>query len=337
MKEPRIGGLGDADIAHPARFGIEGVRFDLGPAQELDQHGATDVETLLHHHVHLGIEVVALLGERSEVAPDDAGRDEEDRKEDQCRQGDLPTQIEHRRQHDEHRDQIAHHVRQEIGEGLLRAEDVVVQPADQGTGLGPGEEGQGHALDVAEHLRAHVEDQTLADDRGDAALGEGEHGVEERQPTGEEGQADDQVGVVVTDPIVDQGPEDERVDRADCCVEYDHGEEHGQDLPVADGERHHAPCRALLHPVLQDGPVPSERAHAGEGTAAPATHGMAGHAHQRGLPMCLLTPFANFGPEAGAAETVGERAKSGRGCSMVITVQGGEWGRLSEAVQQPSA
>jgi hypothetical protein len=126
----------------------------------------------------------------------DAGRDEEDRKEDQRGQGDLPAQIEHRPQHDEHRDQVAHHVGQEIGEGLLRAEDVVVQAADEGTGLGPGEEGQGHALDVPEHLRAHVEDQTLADDRGDAALGEGEHGVEERQPTGEEGQADDQVGVV---------------------------------------------------------------------------------------------------------------------------------------------
>ena len=77
-------------------------------------------------------------------------------------------------------------VGQEIGEGLLRAEHVVVQPADQGAGLGAGEEGQRHALDVAEHLRPHVEDQALADDGGDPALGEGEPGVEEGQPASED-------------------------------------------------------------------------------------------------------------------------------------------------------
>ena len=278
-----IGGLDDADVAHAARLGIERVRLDLGPAQELDQHGAADVEALLHDHVHLGVEVVALLGERAEVPSHDAGRDEEDRKEDQRGQGDLPTQIEHRPQHDDHRDQVAHRVRQEIGEGLLRAEDVVVQPADQGAGLGPGEEGQGHALDVPEHLRAHVEDQTLADDRGDAALGEGKDGVDERQAAGEAGQPDDQVGVVLLDAVVDEGPQDQRVDGADHRVEHDHGQEHGQDPLVGDGEGHHAPRRALLHAVLQDGPIPPERPHAGHGAAAPTTHGVTRHAHQRQL------------------------------------------------------
>ena len=85
----------------------------------------------------------------------------------------------------------------QIGEGLLGAEHVVVQPADQSAGLGAGEEGQRHALDVPEHLGPHVEDQSLADDRGDAALGEGQAGVDEGQTSGQDGQPDDQVGVVL--------------------------------------------------------------------------------------------------------------------------------------------
>ena len=43
------------------------------------------------------------------------------------------------------------------------------------------------------------------------------HGVDEGQPTGEERQADDQVGIVVADAVVDQGPQDQRVDRAETA------------------------------------------------------------------------------------------------------------------------
>ena len=77
--------------------------------------------------------------------------------------------------------QVADHVGEKVGEGLLGADDVVVQPAHQGTGLGAGEERQGHALDVAEHLGAPVVDQALADVGGDPPLGQGQGAVGEGQ------------------------------------------------------------------------------------------------------------------------------------------------------------
>ena len=164
--------------------------------QQLDQHGPAHLEALLHDHVHLAVEVVALLGERTDAPAHEAGRDQEDGDEDQCGQRDLPAQEEHGAEHDHHGDEVADDVGEEVGEGLLGADHVVVEPADQRAGLGAGEEGQRHALDVAEHLGAHVENEALADVGRDAPLGEGEAGVGERQDRDQDGQLDDQAGVV---------------------------------------------------------------------------------------------------------------------------------------------
>ena len=112
---------------------------------------------------------------------------------------------------DDHGDEVADHVGEQVGEGLLRADDVVVEPADQGAGLGAGEEGQRHALDVAEHLGAHVVDEALADVGRDAALGEDEAGIDEGEDGHQDRQPDDQVGVVLQDAVVDDGAEDQGV------------------------------------------------------------------------------------------------------------------------------
>ncbi len=94
--------------------------------------------------------------------------------------------------------------------------------ADQGPGLRAGVEGQGHPLDVPEHLRAHVENQPFTDGGGNPAFGEGQPGVEDGQGRHQDGQPDDQVGVAPKDPVVDELPEDEWVDRADGGVEHHH-------------------------------------------------------------------------------------------------------------------
>ena len=88
-------------------LGLEGGGLGLGPPQQLDQHGAAHVEALLHDHVHLGVEVVALLGERADALAHEAGRDEEDGQQDQRGQGDLPAQEEHGAEHDDDGDQVA--------------------------------------------------------------------------------------------------------------------------------------------------------------------------------------------------------------------------------------
>jgi hypothetical protein len=63
----------------------------------------------------------------------------------------------------------------------------------------------------------------------------------------------------------------------DEWVEYDDGEEHGQNPLVGDGEGRHSPRRNPLHPVLQDGLIPSERPHADHRAASPTTHSVARH------------------------------------------------------------
>ena len=63
-------------------------------------------------------------------------------------------------------------------------------------------------------------------------------------------------------------------------IQHHGGQEDGQHLAVGDGERQHAPGRALLHPVLEDGTVLSQRAHAAPPAPSSAsTHGVGPHTH----------------------------------------------------------
>ena len=61
------------------------------------------------------------------------------------------------------RDDVGDDAGERRGEGPLRADHVVVQPAHQGAGVGAGEERDRHPLHVVEHLPAQVEDQALAE------------------------------------------------------------------------------------------------------------------------------------------------------------------------------
>ena len=90
--------------------------------------------------------------------------------------------------------------------------------------------------------------------------------------------------VLLQDAVVDEGPQDEGVHGGDDGVEDHDGDEDGQDLAVGDGEGEHAPCRALLDPVLEDGPVLAHGAHAGPSAAAPAAHAVSPHTHACNLP-----------------------------------------------------
>ena len=74
---------------------LEGRRPPPRAGPELDQHGPADLEALLHDHVHLGVEVVALLGQRADALAHEAGRDQEQRHQDERGQGDLPAEEEH--------------------------------------------------------------------------------------------------------------------------------------------------------------------------------------------------------------------------------------------------
>ena len=201
-------------------------------------------------------------------------------------QGDLPTQEEHGRQDDEDGDEVAHHVGQKVREGLLSADHVVVQPADQRAGLGPGEKSQRHALDVPEDLGSHVEDEALADIGGDATLNQHQGCIDNGQAADHDRQDDHQAAVLVQDPIVDEVLEDEGVDGGKGRIQHDRGQEDGEHLAIRDGEGQHAPGRSLFHPVLEDGPVLSQGAHAAppaRPSSSASAHGVSPHIHRYGL------------------------------------------------------
>ena len=78
----------------------------------------------------------------------------------------------------------------------MRANDVVVEPADQRTGLGTGKERNGHLLDVLENTGAKVVDKALANDRRYPTFEKSEDGVKDGQSGGDEGEPDNQTFVV---------------------------------------------------------------------------------------------------------------------------------------------
>ena len=72
-----------------------------------------------------------------------------------------------------------------VGEGLLGAQYVVVEPGYQSSRLGPGKKGDRHALDVGENLVAHVEYEALPHPGGNPAFPKAEGCIEDREARNE--------------------------------------------------------------------------------------------------------------------------------------------------------
>ena len=94
-----------------------------------------------------------------------ARRQHEDGQQHQRQQRDPPRDAEHHRQGEDEHHEVPDHSGQGAAERPLGADHVVVEATDQRAGPGPGEERDGHPLDVVEHGRPQVQDQRLADAR----------------------------------------------------------------------------------------------------------------------------------------------------------------------------
>ena len=109
-----------------------------------------------------------------------AGIDEQ-RQQDDGQHRDLPRQAEHHDERQDERDDVGHDAGEGRRERPLGADHVVVQPADEGAGVGPREERDRHRLDVLEHPAPQVEDEVLAEagrlqplEQPDAAVDDGD-------------------------------------------------------------------------------------------------------------------------------------------------------------------
>ena len=89
----------------------------------------------------------------------------------------------HRDQRGDQHDDVADDAAERAGDGVLRADDVVVEAAGRRAGLGAGEERDRHPLDLGEQGDAQVVDQPLADPGRAPPLHDGQRGVGDREPT----------------------------------------------------------------------------------------------------------------------------------------------------------
>ncbi len=271
-EEPLVGRLTNADVAHLGGPILEEVTLLLRASEELDQHRPGDVEALGHHHVHLGVELHAPLKERAQAPAHSTGGDQKDGHENEGDQRDRPAQDEHHHQDDHHEHHVAHDVGEEVREGLLGTDHVVVQSTDEGAGLGAREEGDRHLLNVLEDGRAQVVDQTLADDRRDPPLEHLQTRVTDREHAGEHRETHDEMKALVVDAHVDDLAQQQRRDRGDDGVHDHDAQKEDESATVPAREPKNTRQRSLLDAVLENLPITRERAQTPSRASASASH-----------------------------------------------------------------
>src|SRR5512133_339275 len=226
-----VEGGADPDVAHPGGLVGEAGQLPVAAAEQHHQQRPGHVEALVHGGVHGRVELHRLAGDGLEAAADPPGREQEQGQHGDRDQGDAPVQQEHGYQGRDQADEVGEDRPEGAGEGPLGADDVVVQPAGEGAGLGVGEEGERLALHVVEQGGAQPVDEPLADARGQEPLAEGEPGVGQGHPHG--GQADqvDQGEAALGDGLVEQLPDQQGRDHRGQGRQAEQ-EQVGGDLPA---------------------------------------------------------------------------------------------------------
>jgi hypothetical protein len=139
---------------------------------------------------------------------------------------------------------------------LLGADHVVVEPADQGAGAGPGEERHRHALHVVEDGGAQVQDEPFADAGGQPARQQPDARLGQRDGGDQQGEPDDgRLLGALGDGVDDTAGEDGRGDGQQRRRDAEHEEER-ELTPVRPGESGDAAQRLLRERPLVLGGVP---------------------------------------------------------------------------------
>ena len=144
-------------------------------------------------------------------------------KHEQREQREPPLEPEHDREHDGELDDVRHDGAERVGDRLLRADDVVVQPRLERTGLRAGEERDRHALHVVEERDAQVVDESLAD-RATSSQRWSSESIASAKRERDRARArarSTRCAVVMfgRQRVVDEAPEEQRRDRGDDRVE----------------------------------------------------------------------------------------------------------------------
>ena len=130
-------------------------------------------------------------------------------------------------------------------DGVLGVEHVAGEPGHQRSGLGAGEEGHRHALDVVVQLRSEIEDDALPDHRAEPPAHERQGGGGQGQTNHGRRQHVDHVQVVALDALVDQAFHQEGRDGTDHCPGQYHQQVEEQPPAIGPQEAPDAPVGAF--------------------------------------------------------------------------------------------
>ena len=251
-EHPRVHGRAHAQVAHLPRLVAERLPLGVVAPEQLHKQRSSHAKPLGHERVHVGVVFHLPPGQILQAPPHAFGGQDEHRQECQGQQGEPPVQDdEHRQQGDHQHAEVGHQLAERAGHGALRADHVVVQAADQRSGLDAGEERHPHALHVVVQRHPQVVDQTLADTGRPPALAEGNQRLGERRPQDQAGQQVHRAPVGVDDGHVDDLPEQQRRHLAQQCADQDEHHECGDHAPVGRRETQHPPA----HSAVQGAPL----------------------------------------------------------------------------------
>jgi len=138
--------------AHVCRPGVKAGILLGGAAEQLDQQRSADIEQLVQHRIHFGVQVQLLAGHIPQASAQLARRHQEERQDGDADQGQAPLQREHDCQCSNCLDQAGDNADKGITDGALRPNHIVIEAADQFADLGMGVKAQRHALQMGEQV-----------------------------------------------------------------------------------------------------------------------------------------------------------------------------------------
>ncbi len=140
--------LANANVAHAFGAFAKFFHFIALASEKFDEQCAAHVERLVHHRVHLHIEIELLIDNLAKDASDPARRQNEYGEHHERQNRQAPFKRKHDRECDGDLERAGDDRDERVGDRALRADHIVIEPRHQVAGLGIGKKAQRHGLHV---------------------------------------------------------------------------------------------------------------------------------------------------------------------------------------------
>ena len=214
------------------------VSRDLGGLlrETLGQQYARNGERLLRDRCHVTERFLCLRRDFGACFPHPPLGDDENRHQDDGDQRELPRQHEHRHERGRYRHSVTEHTRDGVREYARDSTHIVLQPGLDDSGLRAREEGEFHALQVAEESDAQGPHDLVADRRGQPGLPHAEPctGDVDADHDRDQFSEDRQIRSAARrkQPLVECALREQRRQHGECSADHDKDDRDGQGSAV---------------------------------------------------------------------------------------------------------